>query len=138
MRRRVAGAILLLYPRRVRKGHGPEIVALIEDLVTHEGSSRVRLLVRLAVDGLVQRVASTATVWTAVAVLAATSVGGLAVSDFAAASARQDAPRPTGAAASAIGRRPESAQRAQRARAPRGKGQRSTGFRGSRDRRLSP
>ena len=39
MRRRVAGAILLLYPRRVRKGHGPEIVALIEDLVTHEGSS---------------------------------------------------------------------------------------------------
>ncbi len=138
MRRRVAGAILLLYPRRVRKGHGPEIVALIEDLVTHEESSRVRLFVRLAVDGLVQRVASTATVWTAVAVLAATSFGGLAVSDFAAASAHQDAPRPTGAAASAIGRRPESARRAQRARAPRGKGQRSTGFRGSRDRRLSP
>jgi hypothetical protein len=138
MRRRVAAAILLLYPRRVRKGHGPEIVALVEDLVTHEGRSSVRLFVRLAVDGLVQRVASTATVWTAVAVLAATSFGGLAVSDFAAASAHQDAPRPTGAAVSAIGRRPESVQRARRARAPRGKDQRSTGFRGSRDHRLSP
>ena len=66
MRHRLTGAILLLYPRRVRKGHGPEIVALIDDLVAHEGSSRVRLFVRLAVDGLVQRVASTATVWTVV------------------------------------------------------------------------
>jgi hypothetical protein len=93
MRHRLAGAILLLYPRRVRKGHGPEIVALIDDLITHEGRSRIRLFVRLAVDGLVQRVASTATVWTAVAVLAATSFGGLAVSDFAAANSPKVAPR---------------------------------------------
>jgi hypothetical protein len=87
MRHRVTGAILLLYPRRVRKRHGPEIVALIDDLIAHEGRSRSGLFIRLAVDGLVQRVASTATVWTVVAVLAATSFGGLAVSDFAAANA---------------------------------------------------
>ena len=87
MRHRLTGAILLLYPRRVREGHGPEIVALIDDLVAHEGRSRARLFIGLAVDGLVQRVASTATVWTVVAVLLATSFGGLAVSDFAAANA---------------------------------------------------
>jgi hypothetical protein len=85
MRHRLTGAILLLYPRRVREGHGPEIVALIDDLIAHEGRSRTGLCIRLVVDGLVQRVASTATVWTVVAVLVATSFGGLAVSDFAAA-----------------------------------------------------
>jgi len=89
VRHRLTGAILLLYPRRVRKGHGQEIMALIDDLIAHEGRSRTRLFIRLAVDGLVQRIASTATVWTAVAVLAATSFGGLAVSDFAAANARK-------------------------------------------------
>jgi hypothetical protein len=94
MRHRLTGAILLLYPRRVREGHGPEIVALIDDLITDEGRSRTGLFIRLAVDGLVQRIASTATVWTVVAVLAATSFGGLAVSDFAAANATlQVAPR---------------------------------------------
>jgi hypothetical protein len=93
MRNRLAGAILLLYPRRVRVAHGPEIVALIDDLIAHEGRSRTRLFIRLTVDGLVQRIASTATVWTVVAVLAATSFGGLAVSDFAAASALQVVPR---------------------------------------------
>jgi hypothetical protein len=87
MRHRLTGAILLLYPRRVREGHGPEIVALIDDLIAHEGRSRTGLFIRLAVDGLVQRIASTATVWTVVAVLVATSFGGLAVSDFAAANA---------------------------------------------------
>jgi hypothetical protein len=87
MRHRLTDAILLLYPRRVRERHGPEIVALIDDLIAHEGRSRTGLFMRLAVDGLVQRVASTATVWTVVAVLVATSFGGLAVSDFAAASA---------------------------------------------------
>jgi hypothetical protein len=87
MRRRFTGAILLLYPRRVRKGHGPEIMVLIDDLIAHEGRSRTGLFIRLAADGLVQRIASTATVWTVVAVLAATSFGGLAVSGFAAASA---------------------------------------------------
>jgi hypothetical protein len=89
MRHRLTSAILLLYPRRVRKGHGPEIMALIDDLIAHEGRSRTGLCIRLAGDGLVQRIASTATVWTVVAVLAATSFGGLAVSDFAAASAHQ-------------------------------------------------
>jgi hypothetical protein len=81
--------ILLLYPRRVRKGHGPEIVMLIDDLIAHEGRSRTSLFIRLAVDGLAQRIASTATAWTVVAVLAATSFGGLALSNFAAASAPQ-------------------------------------------------
>jgi hypothetical protein len=93
MRHRLTGAILLLYPCRVREGHGPEIVALIDDLIAHEGRSRTGLFIRLAVDGLVQRIASTATVWTVSAVLAATSFGGLAVSDFAAADAPQVAPR---------------------------------------------
>ena len=74
MRRRLTGAILLLYPRRVREAHGPEILALIDDLIAHEGSSRPRLFVRLAVDGLLQRIATTATAWTMVAVLAATSL----------------------------------------------------------------
>jgi hypothetical protein len=93
MRRRLTGAILLLYPRRVRKGHGPEMVALIDDLIVHEGRSRARLLVRLAADGLVQRLASTATVWTVVAILTTTSFGALAISDFAAANALQVMPR---------------------------------------------
>ncbi len=93
MRRRLTHAILLLYPRWVRDRHGPEIVALIEDLIAHEGGSRTGLFIRLAVDGLVQRVASTATVWSVAAVLAATSFGALAVSDFAAARALQVVPR---------------------------------------------
>ncbi|MGH3422068.1 MAG: hypothetical protein ACRDOD_21035, partial [Streptosporangiaceae bacterium] len=93
MRRRLARAILLLYPRPVRTGHGPEILALIDDLVAHQRRSRPRLLVRLAIDGLAQRVAATATAWTVAAILAATSLGSLAVSDLAAASAQQRMPR---------------------------------------------
>ena len=94
MRHRLTRAILLLYPRRVRNGHGPEIAALIDDLIAHDGRSRTRLVTRLAVDGLVQRAASTATAWTVAAVMAATSFGGLAISDFAAAHAtRQVLPR---------------------------------------------
>lgn len=93
MTNHLVGAILLLYPRRVRRHHGPEIVALIDDLVAHDGRSRVQLFTRLAVDGLTQRLASTATAWTAAAVLATTTIGGLAVSDFAAASAHQDPPK---------------------------------------------
>jgi hypothetical protein len=93
MRRRLTCAILLLYPRRVRDGHGSEIVALIDDLVAHEGRSRAALLIRVARDGLVQRITTTATAWTLAAVLAATSLGGLAASDFAAASVDQGAPR---------------------------------------------
>ncbi len=93
MRRRLTGAILLLYPRRVREEHGPENVSLIDDLIAHERRSRTGLFIRLAVDGLVQRIASTATVWTMVAVLAATSFGALAVSEFAAANALRVVPR---------------------------------------------
>jgi hypothetical protein len=99
MRRRVTGAILLLYPRRVRDRHGPEIMALIDDLIAHDGRSRARLFARLTIDGLVQRVASTATAWVVVAGLAVTSFAGLAVSDFAAASAGQGAARTAPAAA---------------------------------------
>ena len=93
MRGGLADAILLLYPRRVRKDHGPEIIAVIDDLIAHDRRSRTGLFVRLAVDGLVQRIASAATVRTIVAVLATTGFGGLAVSDFAAASAYQDVTR---------------------------------------------
>lgn len=102
MRRRLARAILLLYPGRVRKDHGPEIVALIDELITHDGRSRTGLFTRLAVDGLAQRIASTTTAWTAAAVLATTSIGGLAVSDFAAASAHQGPPRTVKAVAPAL------------------------------------
>lgn len=93
MRHRLAGAILLLYPRRVREGHGPEILSLLDDLIAHEGRSRAGLFMRLALDGMVQRIASTATAWTVVAVLVTTSFGGLAVSNFAAANAFHVAPR---------------------------------------------
>jgi hypothetical protein len=92
MSNRLTGAILLLYPR-VREGHGPEIVALVDDLIAHEGRSRTGLFIRLAVDGLVQRIASTATLYSVVAVLVATSFGGLAVADFAAANVFQVVPR---------------------------------------------
>ncbi len=95
MRHRLTSAILLLYPRRVRDRHGPEIAALIDDLVAHEGRSRTGLFIRLAVDGLAQRLVSTATAWTVVAVAVATSFGGLAVSDFAAANATRHVVPPT-------------------------------------------
>jgi hypothetical protein len=101
VRHRLTSAILLLYPRRVRERHGPEMVALIDDLVAHERRSRARLFMRLAADGLVQRVASVATVWTVLAVLTATSVGGLAISDFAAANALHSVPRAAHTAAPA-------------------------------------
>jgi len=99
MRRRVAEAILLLYPRHVREVHGAEIVALIDDLVARDGRSRAGLFARLAVDGLVQRVASTAALWMVAATLAVTSLGGLAVSDLAAARALRGTPRTAHAAA---------------------------------------
>jgi hypothetical protein len=90
---RLVGVILLLYPRRVREGHGAELVRLIDDLIVQEGRSRIGLFMRLAVDGLVQRMASTAAAWSLVAVLATTSVGDLVVSDFAAARAIHRVPR---------------------------------------------
>jgi hypothetical protein len=103
MSNRLTDAILLLYPRRVREGHGAEIVSLIDDLVAHEGRSRTALCIRLAADGLVQRIGSTATVWTVAAVLAATTFGDLALSDFAAASALQGGSRTAHAVAGEAG-----------------------------------
>ena len=93
MKHRLTGAILLLYPRRVRERHGQEIVTLIDDLTVHDERSAARLLIRLAMDGLVQRMASTATAWTVAAILAATTLGPLAVSDLATAKALHAAPR---------------------------------------------
>lgn len=93
MKRRLVSAILLLYPRRVREDHGREINALIADLVARDGRSPIRLLMRLAVDGLVQRLASTVTAWTLAAVLAGTCIGGLAASNLASASPFQREPR---------------------------------------------
>ena len=63
MRRRLTRAILLLYPRRVRKRHGAEILALVDDLIAHEVRPRVRLFIRLAIDGLLQRTATTTAAW---------------------------------------------------------------------------
>ena len=120
MRPRLARAILLLYPRRVRRRHGVEIVTLMDDLIAHEGRSRAGLFMRLAVDGLVQRIASTAAIWTVVAVLAATSFGGLAISEFAAARSFQRAPRtmqtvaPTSATPEAPHHPPRSARSSRR------------------------
>lgn len=94
MKSRLAGAILLLYPRRVRAGHGPEIVALIEDLIAFDRRSRAAVFMRLAVDGVIQRMTSTATAWLLAAGLGATSLGALAISDLAAASAFQHRPTP--------------------------------------------
>jgi len=89
--RRLIAAALLLYPRAVRRGHGEEIESLVAELIEREGHSRPAVIARLAVDGLVQRITSRATAWVLVVTLALTSFGGLAVSDFAAASAHAPA-----------------------------------------------
>lgn len=89
MTRRLGAAILLLYPRRIRNRHGGELMALIDDLIQQDGRSRAGLFIRLAVDGLVQRVASVTTAWMLAAVLAGTSLTGLVASDFATASAHE-------------------------------------------------
>jgi hypothetical protein len=89
--RRLIAAALLLYPRAVRHGHGEEIESLVAELIEHDGRSRPAVLARLAADGLIQRLASRATAWVLVITLALTSFGGLAVSDFAAASAHAPA-----------------------------------------------
>lgn len=104
MRPRLTRVILVLYPRRVRKRHGPEIVALIDELIAHDGRSRARLFTRLALDGLVQRTATIITAWTVAGALAITGVAGLAVSDFATASAHQRALRTTPTISPARGR----------------------------------
>jgi hypothetical protein len=102
MRRPLIEAILLLYPSRVRSRHGPEMMALVDDLAAHDGRSRARLFMRLAVDGLIERLISTATVWTLAAVLALTSFGGMVLSDLAAASAHQRVAGPARTVAPAL------------------------------------
>lgn len=85
--RRLISATLLLYPRAVRRGHGAELESLVEELIEREGASRPRVMTRLAFDGLTQRLATRATVLVVSGTLLMTSIGGLAVSDFAAAAA---------------------------------------------------
>lgn len=98
MNRHLVRAILLIYPRRVRRTHGREIIVLVDDLAVRDGRPLARLLLRLAFDGLIQRLVSTAVAWTAVVVLAATTLGDLALSDFAAASGHPGIPAPARAA----------------------------------------
>jgi hypothetical protein len=93
--RRLISATLLLYPRAVRRGHGPELESLVQDLIDHDGASRHRVMTRLALDGLIQRLTTRATGLVVAGTLLLTSVGGLAVSDFAAASARGAVPAHT-------------------------------------------
>ena len=90
--RRLVRVALLLYPRAVRHGHGGELEDLVEELIVREGRSRPAVIGRLAVDGLGQRLTSRTTAWVLAVSLGLTTVGGLAVSDFAAASAHQALP----------------------------------------------
>jgi len=93
MSNRLIHAILLLYPRRVRDAHGPEIVVLIDDLIAHEDVASRAPACAWRWTGWSNAWPRSPTVWTVVAVLAATTFGGLALSDFAAASAFQGVPR---------------------------------------------
>jgi hypothetical protein len=90
--RRLISATLLLYPRPVRRRHGAELESLVEELIEREGASRHRVMGRLALDGLCQRLSSRATALVVMGTLLLTSFGGLAVSDFAAASAHGTVP----------------------------------------------
>jgi hypothetical protein len=90
--RRLISATLLLYPRAVRHSHGAELESLVEELIERDGASRPRVMTRLAVDGLTQRLSTRATAWVLAGTLLMTSIGGLAVSDFAAASAHGTPP----------------------------------------------
>ncbi len=90
--RRLISATLLLYPRAVRRGHGAELESLVQELIERDGASRPRVMTRLALDGLTQRMTTRATAMVVGATLLVTSFGGLAVSDFAAASARDAVP----------------------------------------------
>jgi hypothetical protein len=90
--RRLISATLLLYPRAVRQGHGAELESLVQELIDRDGASRPRVVTRLALDGLTQRLSTRATAVVLAGTLALTSIGGLAVSDFAAASAHGTVP----------------------------------------------
>ena len=85
--RRLITTTLLLYPRAVRHRHGAELESLVEELIERDGASRPRVMTRLALDGLTQRLSTRATALIVAGTLLVTSLGGLAVSDFAAASA---------------------------------------------------
>jgi hypothetical protein len=87
--RRLLHATLWLYPRSIRHGHGPELESLVEELIERDGRARPVVMGRLAFDGITQRLSSRATLWVLLITLTLTSAGGLAVSDFAAASAHQ-------------------------------------------------
>jgi hypothetical protein len=93
--RRLISAVLLLYPRAVRANHGAELESLVEELIERDGASPPVVISRLAADGLLQRMTSRTTGWVVAVTLALTSFGGLAVSDFAAASAHQARPSVT-------------------------------------------
>ena len=90
--RRLISATLLLYPRPVRRRHGAELESLVAELIEREGASRHRVVGRLALDGLTQRLSTRTTAVVVMVTLLLTSFGGLAVSDFAAASAHGTVP----------------------------------------------
>ncbi len=90
--RRIISATMLLYPRGVRHRHGAELESLVEELIQREGASRPRVMTRLALDGVSQRLRTRTTALVMMGTLGLSSVGGLAVSDFAAASARGAVP----------------------------------------------
>jgi hypothetical protein len=90
--RRLISATLLLYPRAVRRGHGAELESLVQELIERDGASRPRVMTRLALDGLTQRLTTRATAMVLAGTLGLTSLGGLVVSDFAAASAHGAVP----------------------------------------------
>jgi hypothetical protein len=91
MRRLIAAAILL-YPRQIRSRHGSELGCLAEELIDRDGATPAAIVARLAADGVGQRLRSRATLVVVAIALAGSSVGGLAISDIAAASAPATAP----------------------------------------------
>ncbi|WP_249009625.1 hypothetical protein [Conexibacter sp. DBS9H8] len=91
MRRLIAAAILL-YPRQVRSRHGSELGCLAEELIDRDGAAAAAVVARLAADGVGQRLRSRTTLVVMAITLAGSSVGGLAVSDIAAASSPAPAP----------------------------------------------
>lgn len=95
MTQRLISGILLLYPRRVREAHGPELAALIDDLIAHDGRSPTGLLARLAIDGMIQRFAQTATIRSIATLMAATCIGGLTASGLASATSFHHPPQAT-------------------------------------------
>jgi hypothetical protein len=90
--RRLISATLLLYPPAVRRSHGAELESLVQELIERDGASAPRVMGRLALDGLSQRLSTRATAVIVTGTLLVMSIGGLTVSDFAAASAHGAVP----------------------------------------------